>query len=261
MEFISKFSLVFLFIFAFIIVSNNYTLAKEIDTDQIDEVKSSISQKFEDYKDALEVDKSNYGLNDSESFSEAVLGEGVAYYSISKESIENNEITEEPFTFRGYIFPIKLGDKSAGVVFATKEDGEWDISEVSSYLTFEKDFTAAKKLVENKTTAKFIYDSKYQVRAFADKNSSGYNIVPLKDNKALRLEKNEIKSYKDTADKIFEINKEKKNESDDLGGLGGTINDSRGINLNYIIMGLVFIIISITAIVFFKKKHSSSGSI
>ena len=260
MRFIGKSTLAFLLTFLIVIIFNNYTFASQLsDNSQIDSVKSSIAQNFEQKKIVLEADKSNFGLSDSESFLKAILGNGVPFYSISTDSIINNKISTDPFTFRGYIFPIKVGNKPAGIALVAETNAKWEIVDVTNNLTFEKDFADAETLIQDKSTAKFIYDPRYNLYALADQKTSGYDLVPIKDSGMLDLKKLEVKSFNGTADKIMEIYKQNADNNSmivNTGGMGSEAASSHNRRSLYIMLALVFIsIFTAFIIISRKRKH------
>jgi hypothetical protein len=191
-----RINLVLLLITVFLMLSSSAVYASEWDEKQrIDAVKSSIQKSFEYYKNPLDANKTVYGLTGSESFTSATLGDGVPYYIVSSDDPVPKQIAKDDFSFDGYIFPIKIGNKSAGVLFAKKLNGNWSISKVTSYATFEQDIAGAKQLLQSTPSPMLVFDEKLGIAALITRDISGNKIVPVWDINHYNLKKNQIESY------------------------------------------------------------------
>lgn len=74
MKSIYKYLFTVLLAAAFLYINLNFVYADELADESI---KRSVEIVFEVKKPILEADKKNFGLNDSESFADATLGDGV----------------------------------------------------------------------------------------------------------------------------------------------------------------------------------------
>jgi len=246
------FSMVFSLVLILVFSCN--ILAQEIDEQQqIDFIKASVAMQFEAKKPQLELDKYNFGLSASESFSTATLGEDTPYYVISTDYLDGQKGSY--FVFEGYIYPIMVGDKNAGIIKVKIIEGEPAIVEMSSYTGFEQDIKDAQKVVGNSST-KFIYDRRFHISGLAVPNDSGYDFVPTQENPSLGLEKNRIKSFDKS---LIQIQKEYVNflaNKDIVGGVKSNSNDR--IFSNYGRLGLVLFFICFGSILFVRKRQHTS---
>lgn len=240
MKLFNKRFLILMLSLTMVMVSNTLVFASEADDkEQINSIKMAIEGSFERHKPALELDKNNFGLSASESFSNAILGEGVPYYVVSSDFL-NNEQNAELLSHRGYIFPIKVGNKSAGIVFVQKINDKYDIVGMQNYLKFEEDISNAKKVFNDNMPTELVYDIDLHLCALANKSKS--NIVPILDNQAYELKKNQNASLETVAEKVRkQHNKVKQNPERFGGDSHNTDNASQG--KYYIITGVSIIIL------------------
>jgi len=256
MKLFNKRLLVLMLSFSILIISNNLVFANDSDDKrQIDSIKMAIVGSFEKHKPALELDKKNFGLSASESFANATLGEGVPYYVISSDFLNNDQSTDL-LSQHGYIFPIKVGNKSAGIVFVQEINGKYDVVGMQSYLAFEEDIANAKKVFNDNMQTELVYDISLHLCALANKN----NIVPILDNKAYDLKKNKIASLETVAKKVREHHSEMKQNPEKFGGMvhKGANSSQEKQNLYYVIIGLSLIAIPATFfVVMRKRKHTA----
>ena len=239
-------SLMIIFVF-----SCNIFAQETNEKQQIDFIKEAVEEKFEAKKPVLEIDKKNFGLSESESFSNATLGDGTTYYVISTDYLDDQK--GDPFTLCGYVYPIKVGDKDAGIVKVQKVEGELAIVGMSSYIEFEKDLKDAQDMIANDTPTKFIYDARFHISGFAIPRDSGYDFVPTQENMSFGLEKNKTKSFDDN---LLQIQQKYKNylvNKDIVGGMNRNSNDARYVN--YCVLGLVLIMVCSGAILFMRKRR------
>lgn len=252
MKFLGKsfFSMVFSFMIIFIFTCNLF--AQEInEKQQIDFIKASVEKQFEAKKPQLELDKNNFGLSESESFSNATLGEGTIYYVISTDYLDGQK--GDFFAFGGYIYPIKVGDKNAGIVKVQDVGGEPAIVEMSSYSEFEQDMKDAKKIITANSATIFIYDKRFHISGFAVPNDSGYDFLPTQENLSYGLEKNKMKSFDEG---LLQIQQDYKNflaNKDMVGGTKSNPNDRKYIN--YGILGLGLIVVCSGSILLVRKSR------
>lgn len=251
MKLIGKSILSIMFSLILIFCFNNDIIAQEIDDkEQIDYVKESVQQQFENNKPALEIDKKNFGLSTLESFSNATLGDGYAYWVISTDCLDNKQ-TQAPFGFAGYLFTIKVGDKTAGILKVQDIDGRSTITEMSSYNDFDKDLINAKKNINKNATTKFIYDENFYISGLATTNGSTYDFIPTQNNSSLGLVKNEMKPFADIYVTIQQEYQDSKANSDKLRGMNGNIT-SKGY-LSYFIFGLAILAV-LSGTIFFGRS-------
>lgn len=108
---------IILCILAFAITSN--ACYAETPTD----IKSIAEKELKSKLPALNVDKKHFGLDNSDDVNNAMLGEGYPYYIINNSIIKNVESNpqsasiDQLFLFDGYVFPIRVGSKAAGLVY------------------------------------------------------------------------------------------------------------------------------------------------
>lgn len=247
----------FMVIFTVVVLltSANFAFANTLDDEkQIESIKLSAQKSFEAHKGALEVDKNNFGLTESESFSNATLGNGYPYYVISSDFL-NNQNSENVLSFSGYIFPIKVASKTAGIAIVREIDGKWNVDEMISNSLFEKDIADAKKVFNKNTSTKIVFDDYLHLYALVDQKASDYTVLPMKDNAALDLNKHQEKLLSQSAEKIRLYHNERMNNMK-LGGGGDETLDKRG--LNYIILGAAVIAIFVTFFIVIRRKMSAA---
>lgn len=158
-----------------------------------EEIKNQVLNQFDMRKEQLNIDKEHFGLYE-ESFNDSSLGDPIAYYSISSNYLIGN--STEPLIFEGYILPIRVGDKGAGIVQVKETDGNWKIVQISSYLEYEKDNEDVEDNHDIQTNGnKYIYDEKFHLRGFVTPIVSSqlneYNFIPTADNDLFGISKNE----------------------------------------------------------------------
>ncbi|MDD2300684.1 MAG: hypothetical protein PHU69_13740 [Fermentimonas sp.] len=234
------------------LTSVNFVYANAVDDEkQIETIKISAENSLNVHKAALEADKTNFGVSDSESFDNTTLGKGYPFYVISSELL-NNQNYENILSFRGYIFPIMIGDKTIGFATVVESNGKGDIQKISNITTFEKDIAEAKSLLNNSTN-KLIYDDNLHLFALIEQNDSEYNILPIRNNDSLGLVKHQKKSLNESAEKILLYHKEMTKDKMELGGGTDPIKDNRNMTSN--IFGLTAgIVLLITACIVYRRK-------
>lgn len=256
MTLINKRFLVLMLTVAVVLMSANFAFANGLEEKkQIESIKLSVEKSFNGHKGALEVDKKNFGLSDSESFSNATLGNGFPFYVISSVFL-NSQSSENAFSFGGYVFPIKVGKKAAGIVVVREINGKWDIAEMINNFTFEQDIADAKKIFKDNSTTKLIFDDYFHLYALVVQNNSGYNILPIRDNETFDLKKHQVKSLEESAEKIRTYHKERIKDKMKLGGGTDETTRSQDRNLNYIIIGLTIIAVSAASFSVIKKRKN-----
>lgn len=157
---------------------------------EMESIKSSIQQAFEYRKAQLDLDKKHWGLSESESFKDAILGDGVPYYNFASDLQDKINISNNDFVLVGYIFPIYVGSKPAGVVYVREVKGKFDIVEMSSYLTFDQDIKEAQSQLKADSNTLFLLERGLNIRALVVQEESGMDMIPISDNKELGLVKN-----------------------------------------------------------------------
>ncbi len=217
------------------------------DKAQIASIKSLIETDFEARRQQLDLDKKTFGLSESESFSSAILGDGVPYYVISSGKL----------AFQGYIFPIKVGNKPAGIAEAVFFQGKWMIVSMTNILTFEQELSDAKTLAN--APAKLVYDPRYQLFGLVTENPAGNSIILMRDSLMLNLKKSDIKNFQETIDSINQLGNSNNLQSEwyKAGGIGvSSKNESADTGTKILIIALSVFALSIGVIVFRKRKQS-----
>ncbi|WP_018131142.1 hypothetical protein [Effusibacillus pohliae] len=203
---------ILMFIACMLLVQNQSALA---DNDPITQyankgVKSMIEADFLNYQKPLDAAKDNFGVNADDSFANAQLGDGIPYFVVSNKIEANGN----SFTFGGYIFPIRVNGKPAGIVFATEENGKWSIFNIKNNTSFEQDLQDAKKLLKDTDSAKLLYDQRFGLYIFAVQHVTGESsIVPMRDHEFLKLKKHSFVPMADFEAKLDKLKKEKASES------------------------------------------------
>lgn len=236
----------------FFIISSGAAFAS-VPTD----VQKQIDVNFELHKPVLEGDKKNFGLTNEESFTNSKLGKGYPVYTLlPKES----RIGDQIFTFNGYVFPIKVGQKSAGIVLANKVDGKWVIIGGASNLTFEEDIKEALKGDKDNDSVKIIRDQSVGLYAMSYQKPDGETIIPLRDNPHLNVKKDIAKKPKEIADSINNYEKENKNASPEIeGGGAGILGKNDGFNQPKSLLGVtvigIFALSSLLFVILKRRKN------
>jgi len=233
------------------------------DKTQIEKVKLSVESSFMKFIPSLEADKKDFGLSGSESYSNANLGDGIPYYVLSKDLLNNGKLDDDAFTLDGYLFPIKVNGKTTGMATAQQDSsGQWAITDISSDSTYEGRILDAKKVFKDNIPTKLIYDRGFFIFAVAGKANSGYDIVSTEDNGSWDMKKNEIKSLDDLANKVVKhyngFKQRKMTDSYNTPGGGiGDINTPKTSH-NYILPFSIILIIvvfgSSISIVYFRRR-------
>ncbi|WP_379137151.1 hypothetical protein [Paenibacillus sp. sgz500958] len=169
------------------------------------DIRRQVEADFEKYKGALNADRENYGLSEQDTAVGSVLGEGYAYYVVSKAFLDDK--SAEMFSFAGYIFPIIAGSKSAGIVIAEQQEGIWKVSSISSDLTLEQDIKEGRTNFKDPSRSFLVCDESFRLTALTDGKDS---LVSIKDRIYSDLKKNEVHSLKEIGIQIkseYEINK------------------------------------------------------
>ncbi|KKO52044.1 hypothetical protein [Paenibacillus sp. DMB20] len=180
-----------------------------------EDVKKQVEADFENYKVSLNNDRENFGLSVEDDALSSVLGEGQPYYVVSKDFLDGNNA--QLFTFSGYIFPINVGSKSAGIVFAVQQDGEWKVDSIKNDITLGQD-------IQNnissfgKSNHFLVYDQSFRLVALTDGAES---FMSLKNNNMMGINKNDAIGIKEIGEQIkaaYEINKQHTETKSGTGG-------------------------------------------
>ncbi|MEQ8176044.1 MAG: hypothetical protein ABRQ26_13370 [Syntrophomonadaceae bacterium] len=204
---------------SFVFSSSLYAIAaSSSEITNSDDIKSSIETQFQTKSEGLNLAKENYGLRDGESFSTAKLGDGVPFFRLSQtQSIKHS----------GYIFPIIINNRSAGIVVVEQYQGKWQIFDIVSDLSFDQDIKEAANQIRGEITPLLVYDPEWQLYALIIQNQSGDELIPVRDSQHLGIRKYEKKPLVDIINSINEINRASHNP-DSLGyyKAGGAMNNS-----------------------------------
>ena len=179
------------------------------------DVQQAAQKSLGGFVPTLNQEREHYGLTQTDPVETASLGEGYPYYRVSVPAVKAYESGNVPTLSQlyipsgGYIFPIKVGNKQAGIAYVENVNGKWQVVQISSNLTLESDLASAKAkikqilAVENlPSDTTLIYDQSFQISALQVHSSNGEFIMPLVQNDSLDLKKGELKPLKDHADKL-----------------------------------------------------------
>ncbi|MEQ8175559.1 MAG: hypothetical protein ABRQ26_10885 [Syntrophomonadaceae bacterium] len=183
-----------------------------------DDVKSSVETQFQTKSEGLNLDKVNYGLNDGESFSAAKLGDGVPFFRLSQ---------SQSLKHSGYIFPIIINNRSAGIAVVEQYQGKWQIVDIVSDLNLDRDIKEATKQTREGIPTLLLYEPGLQLCALIIQNQSGDELISIRDSQYLGIRKYEKKPLADIVNIINEINRSSHNP-DSMGyyKAGGAMNNS-----------------------------------
>ncbi|MBL0385278.1 hypothetical protein JJB07_01350 [Tumebacillus sp. ITR2] len=233
-------------------------------------VKSMVEADFQNYKNSLEHTKDNFGVTEQESYSKASLGDGVAYYDLAN----NSDLSADPLTFAGYVFPIHVQGKTGGIVFAQEKEGKWGVFYIQSNLTFEQDLAEAKKRIQADDSIKLVSDMSTALYAVSIESETGNSgILPMRDNLALGLKKNalipksefqsQLKSLKAARESNkISSNNGKDNELIQMGGGFGTAQTApteQGATKNLLIGGGALIAGALSILALRRQKKQSES--
>jgi len=218
--------------------------------------KLYIEQSFEESKAPLEVDKKNWGLSDSEYFSDAELGDGIPFYVFSENFLNSEQGENNALTLEGFIFPIKVGEKPVGIAVYRYINGKLTKAEIGNTLNFEQEITNGKNILKSDLIVKLIYDKKTVIFALAVQNETGYDLLPILSTRFYGFKHYQLKPLAECSQEIRQVYQTRKNNPGKLGG-GEIKTKSSSINkvVNYSFAGLVLIAISAGAFTLFRKKH------
>lgn len=234
------------------------------------DIKIIAEQELKQKLPALNADKKHFGMEDSDDVNNAKLGEGYPYYIINNSIIKTVETNpqsasiDQLFVFDGYIFPINVGNKTAGVMYLKQFNGEWDAFQIASNLSFEKDMLEARKKTNNLSKQpnskeegdfKLIYDDAYSISGLAQKSVDGEFFVPIKKNSFLGINKNEVKALPEVTSKIVKVHKENFLDSNyRAGGININGNDNQEKNNKlFLVIGSVIISCLVVSIPLIKR--------
>lgn len=221
----------------------------------VEVIKATVEQQFERNKAGLEIDKENWGLSKSDSFVDAALGDGIAYWIISTDYLEGRQTTEL-FSLDGHIFTITIGDKVVGIAKVQTVEGKSNIVEMSSYGDFAEDLTNAQKHAASNVPAKFIYDDRFHISGLAIANGFRYDFIPTQDNENMGLVKNERKSFDGSLEKIQQRYADVKSSGENMKLTGAGTDLDRERNLNYAIAGLVTLVVAAGTILYRRNRQN-----
>lgn len=143
------------------------------------EIRSAIQKQLESrYADLLNLDKSSF--NTEGDFNEAKLGEGQAVYRI--------EDTDYSLIFKGYEFPLMLGDEEVGTVEAENVGDGWVIFNISS----SSDLSSLIRQARSRAgagTFQYVNAPEYFVRGFYLKNGEDERFFDANTNEVYSKEK------------------------------------------------------------------------
>ncbi|WP_145949486.1 hypothetical protein [Paenibacillus sp. Y412MC10] len=195
-------------IYLFAVVITAFSLTSIVSAASVEvpaEVKKQVEADFENYKVSLHYDRENFGLSAEDDALSSELGEGQPYYVVSKDFLDGQD--SQMFVFEGYIFPINVGSKSAGIVLSVQQDGEWKVDSIKSDITLGQDIQNSSNSFD-KSNQFLVYDQSFRVVALTDGQSS---IMPLRNNNLMSINKNQAIGINEIGEEIksaYEFNKQ-----------------------------------------------------
>ncbi|WP_037286393.1 hypothetical protein [Saccharibacillus sacchari] len=222
-------------------------------TDIPNEVKTQVEDDFKTYMISLDNDKEHFGLSEDDEVTNAVLGEGYPYYVVSKDFLNN--LNSDMFSFSGYIFPIEVGSKSAGIVFAEQQEGSWKVSTIKSDLTFAQEIKSNSNLFNAKASKHsdfLVYDESFRMVAVTDGID---RFIPIKNNSTLSMRRNSELSVKNIGEQI-KLEYQNNNDNSSKSGSGdfsAQIVESKFSSLSWL---LVASLIFISGLIVMKTRGS-----
>ncbi len=184
-----------------LLLSINPVLAVTPDEKSIIDEVTPTAQKFvKDRSPGLDLDKKHYGLSEAESFADGTISDGIPYYYISETITNSNQISKDIFSLGGFMFPIIVNGKQAGVVDVRNIKGKWDVYGVFSNLTLEQELREAKSQVQDISSTMLLHDEFLGIRALLVTDGDKFDMIPLRSNDSLGLVKNEKVSFDSKAD-------------------------------------------------------------
>lgn len=238
------------------------------------DIKSIAEKELKHKSPALNADKKHFGLDDLDDVNNATLGEGYPYHIINNPIIKNMEANpqsasiDQLFVFDGYVFPIRVGSKAAGLMFLKQIDGKWDAFQISSNLSFENDMKEAKSVLiklkkqpSDNVQNNFIllYDNVYAISGLAKKSLDGEYFIPIKKNGFLDINKNEVKALPEITSKIAKVHKEKNLDSSYRVGGISNIDDKNDHVKNYKLLSWLIAAVIISCVLVtipLRKRHN-----
>ncbi len=216
--------------------------------------KNYIEQSFEESKAPLEVDKMNWGLSETESFADATLGAGIPFYIFSEDFLNSKQGEDQALILAGYVFPVKVGEKPAGIAVYRYINGKLTKAEMGSVSNFEQEVIEGKKILKAEQNEKLIYDMNNYVIALAARSERGYDLLPILSTRFYGLQHYQLKPLSYITDELRNgYQTRKANPGKLYGGATGTdLHSEKGL-INCVLVGVI-IVASVGALALSRKK-------
>lgn len=177
------------------------------------EVQQAAQQGLVGFSNTFSNEKEHYGQNSNDKVDNLIVGQGYPYYKISVDAIKTYESTNTVPTMdqlivpsNGYIFPIKAGNKPAGIGFVEYFEGRWQMVQVSSYTSFEDDLAKA-DLNLGSQEKKLVFDQFLGLVGLETKINNDEIIMGMQDSSVIGVGRNQKTLVSDLAKKMLSIYK------------------------------------------------------
>ncbi len=276
-----KYITIFLYVFLVLTFSSVICYADTINNSKMpDDVNNAVVKFSDSIKGALKSDMVHFGLSASDDIDgKLTFGKGYRYYEVSKDALKDYNKTQKKKALKTffkdsntYIIPLKVGDKSAGVVYFQYIDGKWQFFKLSSDLSFESDLESTISYIQTnpeldkglKKDSVIIDDYSTDLTAIGLTGTKDEYVIPIRISGHMNASKNSILTVADIEKEINTLyNKLSNGSSSSTGGggfggstLNGTSANSKQKKIStIIIISSIVSVVSLASIFIYKKRN------
>lgn len=146
------------------------------------QIRKDIEADFRtNYLDSLNAAKEDYGLTESEDFTEAKLSDGRAFYTIS------DDVYNSDTNFSGYVFSIRVNEQDTGTIYSNNDSGQWKVSSISTFIYPKTAITAAETNLHPDEQLKLIDDIRYGLHALLIEGGDQERVIDLSTTDKLNI--------------------------------------------------------------------------
>ena len=163
------------------------------------QIRKDIEADFRtNYLDSLNAVKEDYGLTESEDFTEAKLSDGRAFYTIS------DDVYNSDTNFSGYVFSIRVNEQDTGTIYSNNDSGQWKVSSISTFVYPESAITAVEANLHPDEQLKLIDDIRYGLHALLIEGGDQERVMDLSTTDKLNINNLNPSSNKTITKSLFD---------------------------------------------------------
>lgn len=163
------------------------------------QIRKEIEADFrENYLDSLNAVKEDYGLSESEDFTEAKLSHGRAFYTIS------DDVYNSDTNFSGYVFSIIVNEQDTGTIYSYNDSGQWKVSSISTFVYPDSAITAVETNLHPDEQLKLIDDIRYGLHALLIEGGDQERVMDLSTADKLNINNLNPSSNKTITKSLFD---------------------------------------------------------